>query len=274
MPRPPPLFQRSHVASQDPVCGGDSLLVLTPTSIHLFFQLPSQRILAYGPKTHLRDWSQIQSPILAPKGPAPSLKIPCPAPYPRRLFLESPVPLLPIRFKYPLPTSKSSPALQHTSPNSKAPLPTVAYFPSPVPSLFPLRFSFSSTVPRPFQQPPLGLQCQLPASKDPFSPIPVSPILQLSCHTPREPLRRALLLGRPLPTSNPPPRRLRDPASRVASPFLPPTLSHLQCLPPAQPSPLGTRSLMSPAFRDPCCTPAPGITTQLPPSRASSRPQS
>lgn len=123
------------------------------THLHSSLFPAPERILPYGPKTHLGEGSQIQSPILAPKGPAPSLKIPCPAPYPRRLFLGSPVPLLPIRFKYPLPTSKPSPALQHTSPNSKAPLPTVAYFPSPVPSLLPLRFSFSSTVPLPFQHP-------------------------------------------------------------------------------------------------------------------------
>lgn len=104
------------------------------------------------------------------------------------------------------------------------PFPTAAYFPSPAPRLFPLRFShslspsLSSAVLLPFQQPLSSFSVSFRLLKTPSEAVPeVSILLQLSCHTPRDPSSWVAPSPPPIPSPH-----LRGPASRIASAFQPP----------------------------------------------------
>lgn len=155
----------------------------------------------------------------------------------------------------PFPSAKPpppTPSTQHAFPDPKGPFPTAVRFPPPRPSLPP-------TASRPFQH-PSRLQCQLPASGDPFSFIPMS---LSSAHAPAA-LPEGPPLGTPPPclrfllsTLETLPRQLppgfRSPQSSPISPTL-------------QPSPLGTlspttRSLQAPG--GPRC-PEPALSSPLP----------
>lgn len=70
---------------------------------------------------------------------------------------------------------------------------------------------------------PFRPQCQLPASRDPFSFIPMSRLLPRSCHAPRGPSSRVAPSLPPTPSFYP-----RDPASAIASLFQnPPIISNV-----------------------------------------------
>lgn len=132
----------------------------------------------------------------------------------------------------------STPYLQAFSPFAALsptlnPFPTVVYFPSPLSSLFPLRLSLISSISL-FQHP-------LSACNASFLPLETPSLLSLCLlffsHAPATPLREPSSQDTSIPPPIPSPH-LRDPALPVASVSKPP--NHLQCLPPAQPSPLET----------------------------------